>query len=415
MCGDLWAISCVTALQIAILTAGADDGIRCAVLPLKGLPAAETEALRQMIVTELRSTGAFAPLPSQDVDRNLASRTRSAAGGGDDDGVADGRWLAVPYVISGRIDATGSVLRLRLTIRSIYATDPAAPLAEFERVDTRNVLLEQGAGIARHFAAAVSAARVSGESLPPPATLHLGHDVLLQVVRVPAGKFVMGEDKSEEDERTHSVRITRDFWMGRFEITNEQYQRFLDDTGYQGADQADDDYLKHMRALVPSASREPGYPVVCVSWLNAHAFNAWVARISGRIARLPTEAEWERACRAGTRTRYYTGDQDTDLLRAGWCATNGGQAIHPVGQLEPNAFGLYDMHGNAWEWCEDWYDQAYYAVSPVDDPPGPATGTARVLRGGSWFLIPRYCRSANRDFREPRFTNYVIGFRVVLM
>ena len=153
--------------------------------------------------------------------------------------------------------------------------------------------------------------------------------------------------------------------------------------------------------------------MVNVSWNDAVAFCKWLSRKEGKTYRLPTEAEWEYACRAGTTTRYYSGDDPETLAKVGnvadaalkakfpdWKytikANDGYVFTAPVGKFKPNAFGLYDMHGNAWQWCTDWYGAEYYARSPIDDPTGPDSGAVRVLRGGSWFVRPFFSRSATR-------------------
>ena len=161
------------------------------------------------------------------------------------------------------------------------------------------------------------------------------------------------------------------------------------------------------------------HPVVNVSWNDAVAFCKWLNRKEGKTYRLPTEAEWEYACRAGTTTRYYSGDDPETLAKVGnvadaalkakfpdWQytikANDGYVFTAPVGKFTPNAFGLYDMHGNAWQWCTDWYGAEYYARSPIDDPTGPDSGAVHVLRGGSWFVRPFFSRSATRYWRAGR-------------
>ena len=169
--------------------------------------------------------------------------------------------------------------------------------------------------------------------------------------------------------------------------------------------------------------------MVNVSWNDAVAFCKWLSRKEGKTYRLPTEAEWEYACRAGTTTRYYSGDDPETLAKVGnvadatakakfpdWkCtikASDGYVFTAPVGSFKPNAFGLYDMHGNAWQWCSDWYGEDYYAKSPTDDPTGPDSGDDRVLRGGSWDGRPDFTRSADRDQEPPNYRGNIAGFRV---
>jgi formylglycine-generating enzyme required for sulfatase activity len=182
--------------------------------------------------------------------------------------------------------------------------------------------------------------------------------------------------------------------------------------------------------------RNPGFeqtdehPVVCVSWNDAAAFCKWLGGKEGRPHRLPTEAEWEYACRAGTTTRYSSGDDPETLAGAGNVADAAvktkfpGLAQHalkagdgyvftsPAGSFRPNAFGLYDMHGNAWQACADWYGAEYYAASPADDPVGPDSGNGRVHRGGSWFVGPADARSAGRSGAAPDHRGNGTGFRV---
>jgi formylglycine-generating enzyme required for sulfatase activity len=154
-------------------------------------------------------------------------------------------------------------------------------------------------------------------------------------------------------------------------------------------------------------------PIESVSWNDAQEFCKKVSAKTGQTVRLPTEAEWEYACRAGTTTAYYSGDTEADLGRAAWYGANINGSTHPVGQKEPNAWGLYDMHGNVWEWCQDyWYEE--YEAGAATDPQGPDTGTSRVLRGGFWLANPWFCRSAFRSVWAPGRRDGSFGFRVVL-
>ena len=166
-----------------------------------------------------------------------------------------------------------------------------------------------------------------------------------------------------------------------------------------------------------------------VSWNDAVEFCKWLSEKEGREYRLPTEAEWEYACRAGTTTRFYCGDDEDKLLsignvadamlrkiyeRATWAleGEDGYAFTAPVGKFRANSLGLYDMHGNVWEWCQDWYAKDYYGNSPENDPTGPAMGSSRVIRGGSWNYDPGFCRSANRSRDTPGDRSSNLGFRV---
>ena len=156
-------------------------------------------------------------------------------------------------------------------------------------------------------------------------------------------------------------------------------------------------------------------PVEQVSWYDSQEFCKKLTELTKQAVRLPMEAEWEYSCRAGTRTTYYSGETDKDLERVAWYVANAKNTTHPVGQKEPNFFGLYDMHGNVWVWNQDLYGGDYYSKSSTENPEGPAQGGDRVLRGGSWRRSPMDFRSAYRLRRTPGFRNYIIGFRVVVV
>lgn len=265
----------------------------------------------------------------------------------------------------------------------------------------------------------------------------------MQLVLIPAGEFVMGSPDSEhlrsEDEGPqHTVRITRPFYLGVYEVTRQEFAQFaeaveLKPTRGWGYNAQQRNMVIDEQASWRSwgVKQSDSSPVVNVSWEDCHGFCQWLSEKEGRKYRLPTEAEWEYACRAGTTTPYYSGDRSADLFRAGntadastklylpkttWTAglDDGWPFTSPVGRFAPNSFGLYDMYGNAAEWCADWYDETYYARSPADDPQGPLTGTKRVVRGGSWYDFGESgSRSAARNNFGPTSAWYDIGFRVV--
>jgi len=196
----------------------------------------------------------------------------------------------------------------------------------------------------------------------------------------------------EFEKPAHDVTLTKPLYMGKYEVTQEQYAAVM------GAN--------------PSNFKGANLPVETVSWDEATEFCKKLSEKTGQTVRLPTEAEWEFACRAGTSTTYNTGDSDGDLDRAAWYGANSKGTTHPVCQKAANAWGLHDMHGNVWEWCQDWYE-AYRAEAAVD-PQGPPQGQIRVLRGGSWLNFPRFCRSAYRYWISPGARFISLGFRVVV-
>jgi formylglycine-generating enzyme required for sulfatase activity len=231
----------------------------------------------------------------------------------------------------------------------------------------------------------------------------LGGGVKMKLVLIPAGAFLMGSADTKkdhpDDEIPHKVRLTKAFFMGATTVTNEQYRRFkadYDSGSYEGNSFNDDKQ-----------------PVVMVSWDEATEFCTWMSKQTGMTVRLPTEAEWEYAARAGTTTRFCGGDDDGALDAYGWYDGNSGHKTHPVGQKKANAFGLYDMHGNVWQWCSDWYGA--YPNGDQVDPTGAAQSALRVMRGGGWYYAPGVCRSAYRRDESPGLRLNDFGFRVVVV
>jgi len=229
-------------------------------------------------------------------------------------------------------------------------------------------------------------------------TLDLGGGVTMKMVLIPAGKFMMGSPDSEqgryEDEGPqHEVVITKPFYMGVTEVTQAQYEAVMGKN--------------------PSYYRGAANPVDTVSWNDAVEFCKKLSEKTRQTVRLPTEAEWEYACRAGTQTAFSFGDDPSTLGDYAWWAMNSGETPHPVGQKKPNAWGLYDTHGNVWEWCADWWGA--YPKGPITDPSGPATASrgSRVARGGSWSFVGSVCfRCAFRSYYlVPSFRNFNLGFR----
>ena len=247
--------------------------------------------------------------------------------------------------------------------------------------------------------------KLAGKSSPRPQTpqMVIGDQQLVQItnsigmrlVLIPAGQFQMGSPESDSEAYSdqkpqHTVRITKPFYLGVTEVTQEQYERVM--------------------GTNPSNFKGVQLPVEKVSWEEAVEFCRKLSAKEGRTYRLPTEAEWEYACRAGSQTKWCFGDNGSMLGEYAWYDDNSANTTRPVGEKKPNAWGLYDMYGNVWEWCSDWYGA--YQSTAVDDPTGAGAGLLRVDRGGGWGSDARGCRSADRHVGTPGDRSDYLGFRV---
>ena len=302
----------------------------------------------------------------------------------------------------------------------------------------------------------------------------LTNSIGMNLVEIPAGEFMMGAEEDFEETLNkfpysdpkwlegelpqHLVRITKPFYIGQYEVTLNEFLKFYEDAKYKIEPERDNDPVgtntnidkmepNRFRPWDPNAQKlNLNHPMIYASWIDAVAFCNWLSKKERVKYRLPTEAEWEYACRAGTMTRYSFGDEPEDLTRFGnsadanvrhsmpnavvvkfdkgkktdatipfpYLARRDGYVwTSPVGVFKPNDFGLYDMHGNAWEWCSDWYDENYYEDSPTDDPQGPKNGTTRVLRGGDCRAAAVSLRSASRQDAAPSSRSLRSSFRVV--
>jgi formylglycine-generating enzyme required for sulfatase activity len=267
----------------------------------------------------------------------------------------------------------------------------------------------------------------------------------LQMVYVKGGIFTMGSPEGEvnrrNDETQHQVKLS-DFWLGKYAVTVADFKKFVDEKNYlTDAEKGDGSYIwngkewKQEKGInwrfgVSGKLRdlaEYDHPVLHVSWNDSIAFCKWLSAKTGKTFRLPTEAEWEFACRAGTTTPFNTGDNLTTEQAnydGNYPYNNNKKGIFrettvPVGHFDPNSWGLYNMHGNVWEWCNDWYGEKYYdeckAKGTVENPEGPQNGSNRVVRGGSWINNALRCRTADRGDDSPGYRNNSIGFRLVFV
>jgi formylglycine-generating enzyme required for sulfatase activity len=251
--------------------------------------------------------------------------------------------------------------------------------------------------------------KISGDFGPSQGDVIL-NSIGMKLVYIQAGDFMMGSGLSpsqvssqfggnadwyKDEHPQHKVKISEGFWIGQTEVTQAQYRAVMDTN--------------------PSNFKGDNNPVEQVNWSDAMEFCKKLSQKEiGRTYTLPTEAQWEYACRAGTSTVFSFGNSESSLGDYAWYKSNSNDKTHPVGQKRPNDFGLYDMHGNVWEWCRDWYDSGYYNKNIITDPENKQGDSNRVLRGGCWDHTPVYFRSAERARfdTDSRYNNS--GFRVVL-
>jgi len=228
----------------------------------------------------------------------------------------------------------------------------------------------------------------------------------IETVRLPGGQFMMG-DKDEVDAKPHEV-VVSSFYVDKYLVTQEQYQRVMGDN--------------------PSRWKGAKNPVEQVRWSDAARFcnersrleglqpcynlETWECKFDTNGYRLPTEAEWEYACRAGTQTAYFFGSNPLKLADYAWFDKNSGGHPHPVGQKRPNPWGLYDMCGNVWQWCNDFYQVDYYQKAPQENPRGPKDGETKVVRGGAWKFSDQNCRSGYRYNENPGYVDVCFGYDI---
>jgi sulfatase modifying factor 1 len=258
-------------------------------------------------------------------------------------------------------------------------------------------------------------------------------DLLPELALIPAGEFVMGSEDAEEDERPpHRVHVD-DFLLAVHPVTNLEYARFVRETGHRvpaiyelplvvtvGSRDRERTFRSSGQPYIWTESDPPrdrlDHPVTLVRWDDAVAYCAWLSAATGRVVRLPTEAEWEKAARGGTEGKRYPWGDRLDRNLANFLGDPGlrpQQGTTPCRAYPPNGYGLFDMVGNVWEWVHDWYDPLYYAASPGRNPEGPHHGHLRIVRGGAWLVGDVRMLSCSHRHKVPADTySYTIGFRV---
>lgn len=327
--------------------------------------------------------------------------------------------LITPY---GEVSGTGSTFRIFVHSdpRQGARIEVERGQATLKKPTGEEVVIEGG-----FFAVASTGQGSAAQPLGLP--LDLGDGVKLELVYVSPGTFVMGSQEApgaewQADERPeHRVTIPRGYYLGKYKVTRGQFAAFVKATGYRTEAEKEGKAWGRLATggwsdiaglswQNPNFPQTDDHPVTCMNWNDAKAFCDWATKKTGRTVKLPTEAEWEYACRAGTKTKWSFGDDAGQMGEYGWISKNSGGATHPVGQKKPNAWGLYDMHGNVWEWCQDWAGP--YTATETVEPLGPVGGDRRILRGGDWRHDASYARAAFRDRSIPSNSGTCHGFRV---
>ena len=235
--------------------------------------------------------------------------------------------------------------------------------------------------------------------------------VEIEMIYVKGGTFRMGATEEQGDDAydyekpVHSVTLS-DYYIGKFEVTQGLWEEVMGTTIHE----------QRIKAGYSSTNGVGSdYPMYYVNWEEAQEFCTRLGQLTGKNYALPTEAQWEYAARGGVKSRGYKYSGSNTIGNVAWYRDNNSSSTHPVATKQPNELGLYDMSGNVWEWCSDWYASDYYYDSPQSNPTGPPTGSRRVLRGGGWINFAEYCRVSSRNHNYPSFRDSYYGFRVVLL
>ena len=380
------------------------------------------QELTSILVSEISKMGKF-EVYSQENVRTLAGWTaeRMKLGCTSTECLMALGQMDVAKLISGSVGRIGNRYSVSLSLFDTQNAKAEKALSEFCR--SEDELIELVQKTARQLLATpAELAAAEKKELDKTFTNSMG----MEFVLIPAGKFMMGSPGSEagrgENEGPQrEVQIIKPFYMGKYEVKVSEFREFVKAAQFKtDAEVNGGAYVRvkdkwerkaGLNWMSPGFSQKDDHPVACVAWSDAGEYGRWLGKKTGHAYRLPTEGEWEYACRAGTQQAYSFGPDARELSKYAWYADNSGGKTHPVGQKKPNTLGLFDMHGNVIEWCQDW--QGRYAGGPEVDPAGPLRGSARIVRGGSYGHPPDGLRCSWR--RGGTWGTPYIGFRLVRM
>jgi formylglycine-generating enzyme required for sulfatase activity len=329
--------------------------------------------------------------------------------------------MDVAKLISGSVGRIGNRYSVSLSLFDTQNAKAEKSLSEF--CSSEDELIELVQKTARQLLGTPGElAAAEKKELDKTFTNSMGMEFLL----IPAGKFSMGSPggeagRGENEGPQREVQITKPFYMGKYEVKVSEFREFVKAAQFKtDAETNGGAYVwvkdkwqrkEGVNWMNPGFTQKDDHPVICLAWSDAVEYGKWLAKKTGHAYRLPTEAEWEYACRAGTQQGYSFGPDARELSKYAWYVDNAGGKTHPVGQKKPNPWGLFDMHGNVREWCQDWYGK--YAAGTAVDPSGPLRSAVRVLRGGSWSSPATDLRCAER--RNGFGGSDRAGFRLVRM
>jgi len=391
------------------------------------LAARETKAgyaqeLTSILVSEVSKMGKF-EVYSQENVRTLAGWTaeRMKLGCTSTECLMALGQMDVAKLISGSVGRIGNRYSVSLSLFDTQNAKAEKSLSEFCR--SEDELIELVQKTARQLLGTPGElAAAEKKELDKTFTNSMG----MEFVLIPAGKFMMGSPggeagRGENEGPQREVQITKPFYMGKYEVKLSEFREFVKATQYKTDAETNGGAFVPVKEkwqrkegvtwMNPGFSQKDDHPVICVAWSDAAEYCKWLAKKTGHAYRLPTEAEWEYACRAGTQQAYSFGPDARELSKYEWHGENSGGKTRPVGQKKPNSWGLFDMHGNVLEWCQDWYGN--YIAGPAVDPVGPPRGSMRVARGGSWAAPVKILRCAQR--RSGLGGSVYVGFRIVRM